>query len=221
MGKEYKKNTSFRKSTRGIAAFDLEITYKEEIDDFIEDELDFVDDLKEVIERVTCIVHSIPELFKQSEKIDLGNIRLYIGRTANGGTRIEKHLADFSRRFAIPVCRVKKDIGAEAEEFGIRFLKYLEKKEKLCVGRIENLKKDGGSANRDSTIYISFDIDSRLKSLGDPSELDHEIALGALKNELDDQDIEITKEDLKDCLKEASDTDSGFKLFWSPVSRAA
>lgn len=214
-----KKSTRYTNS--GLAVFDLDICDKIEITQFVEEEVDEVDSFRDLYERITRAIHTLPSLFHPDENINLNHLKIYLGRSNNVGHRLEQHwLGHKDLPYGIPLCLVSSKNAPSFEKFGIHFLKYLQNKNSLCVGSLENVKTNGGRENGSSVIYLSFGIDKRFKMSGSLKKEFIPLALGKIHGDLDEKGETLDPEDIKICLETSSDPSLGLKLYWHRSSRS-
>lgn len=218
--------TATRQSATGLPVFDISFASSGDYLDGVAEVFE-VDQLPEAVELVTKVIHGIPKLFEKKEKIDLEHLKIYLGRTAcdQFAKRMEAHFKTKGLPYAIPICIADNDFVKMLERFSIKFLKYLEKENRLCFGSLVNCSS--GSAGRfsedKSIIYLVFGIDRRSKAgeLLESGEIDDAVRRVYTMIESDDViDGEISLRELKQCFKETTKQHAGTKLYWYGDSRS-
>jgi hypothetical protein len=172
---------------------------------------------KEVMRIITETIHGIQGLFSD---VELPNIQIYLGKTAIDQLpkRAESHWQQKDTPYFIPVIKVKASDVDYIEKLGLKYLKFLEKNNNLCFGKLLNSGM-GGEGRRSSSkshiIYLAFRIDQRKNSSTPISKEQIGLALGHLHYTLKDQfPKESDPKAIKDILTVISRVKKGTKLYW-------
>ena len=222
MARIYEKSNT-KKSDNGLAAYDLSsgLSAKVLLDLKLNTIFDGEKNNKEIMDLITSTIHGIPSLF---EDVELQHLQIYLGKSSidQVHNRAKLHWDEKDAPYFIPIIKLKTKQISYIEKLGLKYLSYLDKKGRLCFGKLlnESIGSQGRKSNSNyHIIYIAFRIDQ--KHVAFPlSKSEIVLATGYLHETLRE---EFPKESspvlVYEILESIVKTDSGLKLFWDIDSK--
>lgn len=176
-------------------------------------------DAREIILLIIEVIHGIPFLFHEKERVDLYNLQVYIGKTSEGQilNRAKSHLRSKDTPYFIPISWVNHSLLSLVEKMGLKYLHYLELKNFLCFGELLNEKNGspGRVTESKGLIYLSFRIDKRHSPRDLMPKKELQWATGYFINDFQISMGEKREEDeITDILTSLSRIEQKTKLYW-------